>query len=186
MIKGFAGRGSQMLSHDDMVDIMDQYGTYLTQISYMYVKNWTTAEDIVQETFIVYFKKPEKFHGQSTLKTYLTKICMNKSLDSLRSFKAKATTIMRYFKEQEEASTSPIDVELVGRIEKTELFQEVLKLPIKYREVIILYYYEDMTSSAISELMNIPEGTVKSRLKRGRERLKMTLQTDFLEVDFIE
>lgn len=175
-----------MLSHEEMVQIMDQYGTYLTQISYLYVKNWTTAEDIVQETFIAYFKKPEKFKGQSSLKTYLTKICMNKSLDSLRSFKAKAATLLKYFKEQEVETVSPIDVELQQRIAKTELLQEVLELPIKYREVIILYYYEEMTSSAIGELMNIPEGTVKSRLKRGRERLKISLQTDFLEVDFIE
>ena len=49
-----------MLSHDEMVQIMDQHGTYLTQISYMYVKNWTTAEDIVQETFIAYHLSVER------------------------------------------------------------------------------------------------------------------------------
>lgn len=175
-----------MLSHDEMVEIMDCYGTYLTQISYMYVKNWYSAEDIVQETFIAYFKKPEKFKATSNLKTYLTKICINKSLDNVRSVKSKVNTFIRYFNDKQEKIVSPIDLDLIQRLQQTELLQEVLKLPLKYREVIILYYYEEMTSSAISELINIPESTVKTRLKRGRERLKNTLNTDFLEVDFIE
>ena len=73
-----------MQSNEEMSDVMDMYGGYLLQLSYMYVKDWTAAEDIVQESFIKFFKASHQFEGRASLKTYLAKIVIHTSTDYLR------------------------------------------------------------------------------------------------------
>ncbi|WP_218016439.1 sigma-70 family RNA polymerase sigma factor [Lysinibacillus odysseyi] len=72
-----------------MNELMDTYSGYLLQISYTYVKNWTTAEDLVQESFIKFFRSSDQFREESTIKTYLTRIVINTCHDYLRSWKNK-------------------------------------------------------------------------------------------------
>ena len=174
--------GRPMLTHDEMNQCIDDYSQYLTQISYMYVKNWATAEEIVQDTFIAYFKKPEKYKQTANLKTYLTRICMNKSIDQTRSLKARTNAFLKYFQQSEETFVTSADALLMERLKQSEVIQNVLSLPIKYREVIVYYYFEEMTSRAIADLLKIPEGTVKVRLNRARQLLKKTIQGENLEV----
>ena len=171
-----------MLTNDEMRTIMDEYGNYLTQLSFTYVKNWQAAEDIVQESFIAYFKAPEKFKGQSSLKTYLSKIVIFKSTDSLRSIKSRANTLMKFFNATKDKVSDTPDRQLEQAIEETELYKHVLSLKILYREVIIFYYYEEMTTVEIARLLELPEGTIKTRLKRAREQLKVKLQSSDWEV----
>ena len=171
-----------VLTNDEMRTIMDEYGNYLTQLSYTYVKNWHAAEDIVQESFIAYFRATDKFKGQSSLKTYLSKIVIFKSTDSLRSFKSRANTLMKFFNaSKDEVSNTPNQM-LEQAIEQTELYKHVLTLKVHYREVIIFYYYDEMTTVEIARLLELPEGTIKTRLKRAREQLKVKLQSSDWEV----
>ena len=171
-----------MLTNNEMRSIMDEYANYLTQLSYTYVKSWHAAEDIVQESFIAYFRAPEKFKGQSTLKTYLSKIVIFKSTDSLRSLKSRANTLIKFFNATKDDVNEAPDQQLQQSIEQTELFKHVLSLKVIYREVIIFYYYEDMTTVEIARLLELPEGTIKTRLKRAREQLKVKLQSSDWEV----
>lgn len=78
-----------MLSNREMNELMDTYSGYLLQISYTYVKNWATAEDLVQESFIKFFKSYGQFREEATVKTYLTRIAINTCHDYLRSWKNK-------------------------------------------------------------------------------------------------
>ena len=171
-----------MLTNDEMRSIMDEYSNYLTQLSYTYVKNWQAAEDIVQESFIAHFKAPGKFKGQSSLKTYLSKIVIFKSTDSLRSLKSRTNTLLKFFNATKDEVSEAPDQQLEQSIEQTELFKHVLSLKVIYREVIIFYYYEDMTTVEIAKLLELPEGTIKTRLKRAREQLKVKLQSSDWEV----
>lgn len=171
-----------MLTNQEMMVIMDDYGTYLTQLSYMYVKNWSTAEDIVQETFITYFKKHRSFKQKATLKTYLSQITINKSIDYLRSMKAHAKTFLSLIQGQTDQKVQASDVIIFERIVRSDLYRHVLTLKIKYREVIVLYYYENMTTVEIAQLLNLPEGTIRTRLKRGRDLLKDLMCDDVSEV----
>ena len=158
-----------------MRDIMDEYGGYLTNLSFMYVKNWATAEDIVQESFIKFFKKPLQFEGRASLKTYLSKIVIHASTDYLRSWKSRKNTWTKFFIHTKVEQIDSVDQSVLMEIEQTELLKHVFDLSLKYREVITLFYYEDMTSYEISQLLMIPESTVKTRLKRAREQLKAKL-----------
>lgn len=170
-----------MLTNEQMKLVMHQYGTYLTQLSYMYVKNWAEAEDIVQETFISYFKAQEAFEQKASLKTYLSKIVINKSIDHLRSIKTRTKYFKKLF-QQSPLIVDSIDELLLERLANSDIYRHVLTLKIKYREVIVLYYFENMTSVEISLLLGLPEATIRTRLKRGREQLRLLMENQQMEV----
>lgn len=157
-----------------MRQLMNEYSPYLLQISFMYVKDWATAEDIVQECFIKFFQRPEAFKGHATLKTYLTKMVMHRATDYLRSWRAKKQAFSRFLK-QPISPQQTVDEQLAQQIEQSELLKFVLALPLKYREVIMLYYYEELTTFEMAQLLTLSENTVKTRLRRGRALLKKEL-----------
>lgn len=171
-----------MQSNEEMSDVMDTYGGYLLQLSYMYVKDWTAAEDIVQESFIKFFKTSDQFEGRASLKTYLAKIVIHTSTDYLRSWKARKNLLSNIILHTKDKKSALIEQELLANIQQTELTKHVLHLPLKYREVIVLFYYEQMTSAEIAQITGISENTVKTRLRRGREQLRARLNEEDWEV----
>ncbi len=155
--------------------LIDDYGTELKRIAFLYVKNEALAEDIIQEVFISCYHHLDSFRKESTYKTWLIRITVNKSKDTLklwsfRNFVSKAEVEPRLL----EVNTPESDALL--EMEKKELIEEVLKLPIKLREVIILFYYKDLSIGEIVDILQLNENTIKSRLFRAREKLKVTLE----------
>ncbi|WP_107839327.1 RNA polymerase sigma factor [Metasolibacillus meyeri] len=67
-----------------MEQIVEQYGEYLYHVSYLYVKDRQLAEEITQDVLFKYAQQPEKFRGEASLKTYLTKIAIHRCYDELR------------------------------------------------------------------------------------------------------
>jgi RNA polymerase sigma factor (sigma-70 family) len=155
-----------MLTNENMHELMDMYSGYLMHISFMYVKDFATAEDIVQEVFISYFKGAEHFEGRATLKTYLTKMTIHKSTDYLRSWASRKRTMAKLFSQ----TKASYDFEM--QLEESPLMATVLQLPLKYRECILLFYYEDMTTLEMAQFLSLSENTVKTRLRRARQLLK--------------
>jgi RNA polymerase sigma factor (sigma-70 family) len=164
-----------MLSNREMSEMMDTYSGYLLQISYMYVKNWTTAEDLVQESFIKFFRSYGEFREESSVKTYLTRIAINTCHDYLRSWKNKTHIFSNLLLKKEPDRQKGIEARLIASIEQTELTKHVMQLPIIYREVILLFYYQEYTSAAVAELLGLSENTVKTRLRRAKIMLKERL-----------
>lgn len=74
-------------------EIIAQHGDHLLKVAYLYVKNRSTAEDIVQDVFIAFYRKQEQFRQESSLRTYLVKMTVNRSHDYLRSWKIKRLTL---------------------------------------------------------------------------------------------
>ncbi len=77
--------------------IIDEHNDYLLQLSYLYVKDWNAAEDIVQDVFINYWIKSEQFQEQSTLRTYLTRMAINRCKDYLKSWRYRTQTLTTIF-----------------------------------------------------------------------------------------
>lgn len=154
--------------------LIDRYEKQLINFSYTYVKDWSQAEDIIQEVFVSCYKHMNSFRGHSSYKTWLYAITRNKSIDYLKrgSFKYLTLNLHDRYKSN---ILSPEETAIV-RDEKEELSRKVLSLPVKYRETIILYYYESLTIREISELTKTKDGTVKTRLKRGRDLLKQSYE----------
>ncbi|RKQ15753.1 sigma-70 family RNA polymerase sigma factor [Lysinibacillus endophyticus] len=160
--------------------IVEGYSDYLLRIAYIYVKDKRYAEEIVQDVFINFYKKQDQFREQSSLKTYLTKMTVNRSYDYLRSWKSKKELLFERvgFK----GNSKDSERLLMESEEKMELTKAVLQLKIKYREVILLYYFGDYSIEEIAQLLHTPNSTIKSRIQRARNMLKEILQQSDLEV----
>ena len=156
---------------------MREYGEYCIRVAYFYVKDWSAAEEVVQDVFLAYAKNMDKFEQRSSLKTYLVKITIHKSHDYLRSWKRK----WQQFTQSKTFSHS-IETEKIIDEEKQTLVQGLLQLSLHYREALILYYYDDYNIPEIAHILQVSENTVKTRLARGREKLKSILQEQQWEV----
>ncbi|MCA1055224.1 sigma-70 family RNA polymerase sigma factor [Rossellomorea aquimaris] len=156
-------------------ELMDLYGKQLINLAYTYCKDWGMAEDIVQEVFLNAYRKLDTFEGESSYKTWLYTITINKSKDFLRKPVRRETFLQRVFFKVNQSQPTPEEV-VVGKDDQSGLASEVMTLPIKYREIIILYYYEELSTAEAAELLRIPHSTAKTRLQRGRKLLRKQLE----------
>ncbi|WP_421380573.1 sigma-70 family RNA polymerase sigma factor [Bacillus salacetis] len=156
--------------------IMDGYGENLTKLAYNYVKDWKLAEDIVQDVFVTCYHHFEKIEQIISFKAWIYRLTINKSKDVLKSGAYRKTfvhsNLLTLFRSNE---PSP-EMMTIKRSEEEFLSVSVLSLPVKYREVIILYYYEEITVEKISEILKMKPNTVKTRLKRGRNKLRKIME----------
>jgi len=156
---------------EQLKGVMDEHGEYLIRLAYLYVKDWAAAEDIVQEVFITYYQKAAQFQQRASLKTYLSKITINKCHDHLRSWKNRRSIFTESLGQLISRNQTPEEAveQLSGQ---AALMKTVLSLPIHYREAILLYYYQEFTTKEISQLLGCSENTVKTRLRRAKNLLK--------------
>ncbi|WP_260412623.1 sigma-70 family RNA polymerase sigma factor [Alkalihalobacillus sp. TS-13] len=158
--------------------MMDQYGEKLTRLAYTYVKDWGKAEDIVQESFVACYTKLDTFRGESSVKTWIYRITINRCHDYHRTWSFKnlhfTDKISRWMKG--EAQTPEAD--LIAKDESETLAKQVLTLPLKYREVLLLYYFEELSIQEISMMLLTNESTIKTRLHRGRQLLKEVISSE--------
>ena len=155
-----------------MQQLVKQYGEYIYHLAYLYVKNKENAEEITQDVFYNFAKKQEQFRGDAQLKTYLTRMTINRAHDELRKLKRKAVleSVLPFVKTEPSAETHVLKDE-AGQSVKDAVFA----LPIHYREVIILHYYEDYSVTEMTHLLNASQNTIRTRLRRAKHQLKMEL-----------
>lgn len=163
----------------EIEDLMKEYTTYLLKLSYLYVGDRQIAEDIVQDVFLKLYRKFGTQIIADSPKSYIVRMTINQSKDYLKSWhakKIKAMEMLGFDKSFHERNT------LIEQEENVEIGLAVMKLPVKYRELIILYYFDEQSIPSISNMLHLPQGTVKTRLIKARRILKEMLQTDRWEV----
>ncbi|MER2126401.1 sigma-70 family RNA polymerase sigma factor [Solibacillus sp.] len=160
----------------DIEQLIDTYSDYLYRIAFIYTKDRLAAEEVVQDVFLNYYHRSEQFKGDASLKTYLVKMTMNRSCDYLRSWKNKKHTMLEFF----QGTTKGTEQLYVERELRADITAAVLTLPLKDREVLLLYYYEEMTVFEIADVLEVAVSTVKSRLQRARKKLKPKLQMEVM------
>lgn len=154
------------LTEIEMERLIDEYGDHLLRLCTLYLKDTSLAEDALQDTFIRVWKKWGSFQGKSSEKTWLTSIAINVCKNHLRSpWNSKTdlkdlTEFARHGKNEFEQIDEQIDV-----------MNAVLELKEKYRIVILLYYYEELSVKEIASVLSKKESTILTRLKRAREQL---------------
>lgn len=146
--------------------IIEEYSDMILRISYSHMKNLSDAEDITQEVFIKLIEKQPIFQNNEQEKAWLIRVTINLSKDKLKSsWFRKTTPLEEDFSEAEK--------------EDYEIIETVLSLPLKYRSIVLLFYYEDYSISEISSILNLKESTVGSQLSRARKLLKAKLKEGF-------
>ncbi|AWE08478.1 RNA polymerase subunit sigma-24 [Lysinibacillus sp. 2017] len=152
-----------------------EHGEELLRLAYTYVKSREAAEDVVQDVLLKAYEQREQFRGGSTYRTYLYRMTINRSYDYLRSWSYKNTVLTNKI-QQIFQGTKSAEQQVLTQSDNRLLGQAVLDLPVKYREIIILYYYKELKIDEIANLLSCSDNTVKTRLKRGREKLKDNLE----------
>ncbi|MRX72152.1 RNA polymerase sigma factor SigW [Bacillus lacus] len=164
-------------------EIVDLYKDKIYQLCYRMLGNSHEAEDIAQEAFIRAYMNIHTYDMDRKFSTWLYRIATNLSIDRIRKKKPD------YYLDAEVAGTEGLtmysqiasDTELpedqVETMELQETIQrEILKLPDKYRSVIVLKYIDELSLIEISQILDLPIGTVKTRIHRGREALRKQLK----------
>lgn len=144
-------------------EIIKKYIDMVYRLALSRTKNKSHADDVVQEVFLRYISKNCEFASEEHIKAWLIRVTINCSNSIFES---------SWFKK-----TAPLSEEIAfDTPEKSEVYYAVMELPKKYRTVIHLFYYEDMSVAEIAECLRENISTVKSQLHRGRKMLREKLK----------
>lgn len=149
--------------------LVEEYGNKLLKTCYLILRDREEAEDVVQETFIRVFSKIDTFKEKSGLYTWIYAIALNLSRDKMR-----VRQDMLELKD-ELIGNNDLEAQVEMNIDKELLRKEIFEMNSLYREVLVLFYFEELSIKEISNLLNEREGTIKSKLFRGRNILKESL-----------
>lgn len=159
--------------------IMNKYGNDIKRVIFTYVKNQADTDDIAQEVFVTVYKRLDSFQGKSSLRSWLYSVAINKSKDYLRSWHIRNRNLLQRIKKEEKTTSSlreSLEYTLIKNAENKKLIKQIMDLPIKYREVIILFYFNDFSTREISDMLKVKDATIRTRLRRARARLKAKLE----------
>lgn len=148
-------------------EIVRTYSDMVYRIAYRYMSDPTDAEDVYSETFLTYFKKERTFESEEHRKAWLIKVTINcaKTMLSSRSYNDELDDRML------DAST-----EDTPRDEILDLRNAIEKLPPAQKEVITLFYLQDLPIRTIAQILDKSESSVKVTLFRAREKLQKLLE----------
>lgn len=149
--------------------LVETYQTPLLHICYMILHDEALAEDAVQETYLKAYKALETFRGESSEKTWLFRIGVNVCRDMRRS------RWFRYVDRRVTPETLPIQSDEADE-DHEDLSQAIVRLPDKYKEVILLHYYQNMNVREIAQTLSLAPSSVSNRLKKARERLRVLME----------
>lgn len=149
--------------------LMEKYKDHLFAVAFNICKNAADADDVVQDTFLQYHITDKQFENEQHIRAWLIRITINKAKNINMSFWRRAGIPLEDYMETLTFETP----------EAEDLFEEVMKLPEKYRIVIHLFYYEDYSIREIAQIINATESNVKVRLTRGRRLLRNVLKEEW-------
>lgn len=151
-------------ARENAAHLLDAHGDSILRLAYSYLHNMQDAEDILQETLIRYMKAEPEFANDSHARSWLLKVAANLSKNRI--------VYNRY------RMTDELNEELIAKEEKDLSFvwEAVRSLPAPYRETIHLFYQEGYQTAQIAEILGEKESTVRSRLMRGRKKLREILK----------
>ncbi|WP_066392852.1 sigma-70 family RNA polymerase sigma factor [Neobacillus mesonae] len=162
---------------EELIDeIMNRYGQEILKLTYSYVNNKAVAEDLTQDIFVKCYKNLHTYNGKSKLRTWLWRIAINHCKDFLKSWYNKNVVITEEAPAMNVTKKEMVEEKVIQKEVDDQLITAVMSLPIKYREVIYLHYYEDMQIKEIALLTEVSNNTIKTRLRRAKELLKERLE----------
>lgn len=145
---------------------MRTYADMVYRIAYRYVKNSIDTDDVFSEVFLTYFKKERTFESEEHRKAWLIRVTINCAKDFLEQHSQ-----MQQLHEETLADRSAPDSDTY-----MDLYAAIEKLRPEYREVIKLFYLEDLSVKQIAQILNKNENTVKTQLARARDALRTYLE----------
>lgn len=145
------------------------YRNTVFAVIFNYVQNTADAEDILQDVFLKFYVSEAEFSDEEHVKAWLIRVSINASKNHLRMMQNRKSTVLEESLACDEKNPD------------NELLFYVQRLPEKYRIPLHLFYYESYSVKEIAQILEMPQATVKIRLKRGREKLgKILVKEEWL------
>ena len=163
VVKGPDDRAEERINR-----LIRDYERDLLRLCCVYLKDVTMAEDAVQETFIKAYRGLNSFRGESGERTWLYRIAINVCKDMRRGGWFRFVS--------REVDLDALQIPSGEEQPLSGLTEEIMRLPRKYREVILLYYYEDLTLAEIAKATGVSAMTVKRRIDKARGLLRSLLE----------
>jgi RNA polymerase sigma-70 factor (ECF subfamily) len=150
--------------------IYEKYADDVLRVSYFYLGDRHQAEDVTQDVFVrLLTNAPDLEEGKE--KPWLLKVALNRCRDIWR-----AAWVKRVVLGSPAMELTPAPDRMDENLEKQELLASIRRLPADFRDVILLHYYQGYGIAEIAEMLKVPEGTISSRLSRGRKKLEEILK----------
>lgn len=149
----------QKITKEELSDLIIDNKESMYRLAYSIVRNDADAQDAVSDAIVLAFEKRHQIRNVESAKAWLMKIVVNSS----KRIIAKSCKLV--------LSDNQDQYEQAEAFESDDMWPVVMELGEEYREVVVLYYYEQFNVKEISKMLKIPEGTVKSRLSRARDKL---------------
>ncbi|NLP18277.1 MAG: sigma-70 family RNA polymerase sigma factor [Firmicutes bacterium] len=161
---------------DQLEYLMRRFGSQVQRLAYYYLRDQYLAEDIAQEVFYRVYKNLDKFRRDSSYFTWIYRITVNLCRDHLGS--AAFRRLIPWGDNQALEKIRAGFAKPPEIVEGGEVFQRVMELPLKYRMVVALYYFQELNVAEIAQILDITPGNVRTRLCRARAVLKKSLGGD--------
>ena len=161
-------------------ELIEQYKLPIYKTAKSILKDEDDVCDAIQDTALSIYKNIPNLKNEEYFKTWVIRITINKCYDILKKHKLNNEKMLKAQEDVSELHTNFYN----NVILQTDLQTTLELLEENLRTVTVLYYYNDLSISEISDILNIPKGTVKSRIFRAREKLYEILSKE--EVDTIE
>ena len=151
-------------------DALDTYGNAILRCAYSYLHNMADAEEVLQDTLLKLLTAAPNFESEEHKKAWLLRVAANLSKNRIE-YNALRTS--------DELSDELAEE---GREDLSFVWDAVKELPVQFREVIHLHYYEGYSTEEIAKILQRNPSTVRSDLRRGREKLKIILQEGYEQI----
>ena len=167
-----------MRSEEEVNKAIEQYSDTIRRICIVHLKNYADTEDIFQTVFLKYVLSSVSFETQEHEKAWFIRVTINACKDLLKTAFRRYTVSIHDIAEQ----VSSLSAETSLQQEHLDVLQAILALPVKYRDIIYLYYYEGYTVPQISLIIKKKVNTVYTLLARAKTMLKEKLGGVFYEI----
>lgn len=158
---------SLLRTNEELLQIYNRHVDTVYRICFMYMKNQSDTEDMVQNTFIRLMKNNKVFQSEEHEKAWLIRTASNLCKDHFRHWWSKTVSINQV-----------PDVEVEQSFTTDSVMEKVMSLPSKYKTAIYLYYYEGYSTVEIAEILRKDPSTIRGYLHKGRKLLKMEMEGD--------
>ena len=156
--------------------LMNTYGTNVLRVCFLYLRDHQLAQDAAQTTFMKAWSALDRLRDSTTEKAWLMTIAVNTCKSTLRSREYRLYAQGADLENLPEPSADPVTPDRT-------VYNAVQSLPDKYRDVVILHYYQGLPATEVARALHLPQATVRTRLHRARALLEPMLKGWYLNDD---
>ncbi|QAY68512.1 RNA polymerase sigma factor [Paenibacillus protaetiae] len=157
--------------------LMSAFGQDVWNFAYSLTKNRSMADDVAQDVFLQAYLHAASFRGESSVKTWLLRMTRNISYNYRKSAFIRKVLLVEAVKSRGHAASA--EQAFLENEASNEVWIRLLSLPAKYREALLLQAKYELSLTEIAQVLQIPEGTVKSRLFAARKKMSRLLKENY-------